>query len=74
MMTATTSAPAASTPPQERKYFLTLLAYLYLDNHPDRVGFTGTHPELLQWGLGMGLVTPEEQKHYLPGNGTCKCC
>lgn len=63
-----------TTPPQERKYFLTLLAYLYLDNHPDRVSFTGTHPELLHWGAGMGLATPQEVAYYLPGNGTCKCC
>ena len=63
-----------TTPPLERNYFLTILAYLYLDNHPDRFGFLGTHPQLLQWGVRMGLVTPQEEAYYLPGNGTCRCC
>jgi hypothetical protein len=74
MTTTATAMVAAPSAPMERQYFLTMLAYIYIDNHPDRICFRGSHPELLDWGVGMGLVTPKEREHYVPGNGTCRCC
>lgn len=55
-----TEAPTACGP----GVFMTLLAYLYLDNYPDRRGFTGTRVDLLQWGHRMGLASPEELEAY----------
>jgi hypothetical protein len=38
----------------------TLLAIIYVENHPDRRGFPGSNDALLEWGCRNGLITPAE--------------
>lgn len=47
---------------EEAIVFTTLLASLYIQNHPDHRGFTGSKLELLAWGRRAGLVSPLEEK------------
>lgn len=44
----------------DKEGMIATLHWLYIDNHPDRMGFGGTTPELLAWAVRMGLLMPEE--------------
>jgi hypothetical protein len=36
------------------------LQLLYIENHPDHMGFYGSTEELIQWAIRMGVITTEE--------------
>jgi hypothetical protein len=61
MILAHASAPTATTPAASESVDnvkLTKLHSQFIENHPDRMGFTGTDAELFAWGERMNLVTP----------------
>lgn len=44
----------------DKEGLVATLQWLYIDNHPDRVGFYGSTAQLAQWALRMGLLTSAE--------------
>lgn len=68
------SNPPVKSTITERSLLLTYLASLFVANHPDHMGFTGTHAELLGWGRRQQVVSEGEYAQYLPGDGSCSCC